>query len=787
MQILKSNIVEIELPIKIQLSFNKIYQYLENQVADVDSFLHSSASALLKEMNQYPILKNGFDDLSLISTYYKQIEKLLSVLFPDLLQSNEIKAACVPFYMTSFIFSKRFKTIINDAGQDYQLEIRNFDYKNLYIFSCVYILSFYYKENLDYTRPFFFDIPNLKNNTVKNYRILFNADFGKIIKTKDAPEITKEDIIVLLNNYENIEVWKKKFPPNSYIFEGFALMNLFDVTQEENISNIKNTFIKRSIDSLSRLEFYTQKLLNISNLKVGISLYSKNKSDIHNFLKFNLENSLISSGICNHPEEHFCMGIVNRVFKSSKITAILNLEKYGKSTSFNNFYKTTTNHKLQSIILVPIELNNNCLAILEVGSYHKYQLNSINADKLKDIIPFLSSTIEKAIDEHKNLLESIIQENYTTIHPSVKWKFYNAVDHYLTANKEPGNGKLKNINFKNVYPIYGQCDVKGSSTARNQAIQNDLSDQLNQTIHLFDAIYQEEPLAVYEQLIDRVKIITNTIKDTLKTTDELYITDFFKTEIYPILKHVKGTHKNLIPLISKYEKEIDPKLNTIYKKRKAYEDFITQLNNRLSKHLDKAQIEAQSFFPHYYERFKTDGLDYNIYVGDSITQDKKFHTIYIENLRLWQLQQQCELEYIAQKTNNEHKDIDLKVTSLILVHSTPLDIKFRMDEKKFDVDGAYNIRYEIIKKRIDKSYIKNTKERLTQTGKIAVVYTHERDLKEYLKHIKYLTKHKYFCGEPEYLEIEDLQGVSGLKALRIPINFNKTTHNTISFKKLINN
>ena len=41
-----------------------------------------------------------------------------------------------------------------------------------------------------------------------------------------------------------------------------------------------------------------------------------------------------------------------------------------------------------------------------------------------------------------------------------------------------------------------------------------------------------------------------------------------------------------------------------------------------------------------------------------------------------------------------------------LVHDEPMAIRFRADEKKFDVDGAYNMRYEIIKKRIDKALIK---------------------------------------------------------------------------------
>ncbi|MDX1702612.1 MAG: hypothetical protein R3250_18420, partial [Melioribacteraceae bacterium] len=113
-------------------------------------------------------------------------------------------------------------------------------------------------------------------------------------------------------------------------------------------------------------------------------------------------------------------------------------------------------------------------------------------------------------------------------------------------------------------------------------------------------------------------------------------------------------------------------------------------------------------------------------------------------------------------------DHELRVASLILVHSNPLAIKFRMEEKQFDVDGAYNIRYEIIKKRIDKANIKGTNERITVPGKIAIIYTQEKDAQEYLKYIKYMQAKQLF-GKVEKLELEDLQGVSGLKALRVEV------------------
>ena len=109
-----------------------------------------------------------------------------------------------------------------------------------------------------------------------------------------------------------------------------------------------------------------------------------------------------------------------------------------------------------------------------------------------------------------------------------------------------------------------------------------------------------------------------------------------------------------------------------------------------------------------------------------------------------------------------------------------------MDEKQFDVDGAYNIRYEIIKKRIDKANIKGTDERLTVPGKISIVYSQDKDAVEYMKYIKYLQS-KNFLGKVEKLELEDLQGVYGLKALRAEVIYQKgfDAKKTISFQDLI--
>ena len=149
------------------------------------------------------------------------------------------------------------------------------------------------------------------------------------------------------------------------------------------------------------------------------------------------------------------------------------------------------------------------------------------------------------------------------------------------------------------------------------------------------------------------------------------------------------------------------------------------------------------------------------------------NNIQINSLRLAQLTSQQ--EYLLAKaarishTLEKRLPLPLQTTQLILAHSVPLTISFRRKERKFDVDGAYNIRYEIIKKRIDKVHLKNSEERLTQPGKIAIVYSQHRELEEYLEFIEYLQHERLLGDEIEHLDLEDTQGISGLKAVRVNV------------------
>ncbi|MEK7256841.1 MAG: GAF domain-containing protein, partial [Bacteroidota bacterium] len=82
---------------------------------------------------------------------------------------------------------------------------------------------------------------------------------------------------------------------------------------------------------------------------------------------------------------------------------------------------------------------------------------------------------------------------------------------------------------------------------------------------------------------------------------------------------------------------------------------------------------------------------------------------------------------------------------------------------------AYNLRYEIIKKRIDKAFLLESEERLTQAGKIAIVYATDKDREEYMDYLDFLKLEGYIEDEIEEVELERLQETQGLRALRVTV------------------
>ena len=775
-----------ESPFKTIISFHKLIESLEEIAqSDVD-YRSNYAKSLLKEIEAVPELKTGIEDFSIIENNKKIIRNLLADLFPTALTNNEIKAVTIPFQNITFNRSKRFKKIVKNAG-DLNLTIRDFNDDQFYVLSCILILNEYYHQKFDYNKPLFYDIPDA-NGIINHYRILYNADFIEIYPTEEALPLTPEEIDELMDNFDNVALWKEKFPLESWILKGFGIISLFDATKESAISNLKTNLLKRDKEPEDNItsENIFKSFFKIPDLRIGISIYNEEENK---FTKLPFEKANIGSFILQNKDEMECctsfLGCsLNKLLDEKEIIAISNVAAFGTIPGNEGFAKLLLEQNIHSCIFTPVVKDNKLLGIIELVSATPRQLNSINANNLNLILPSIVNTLERYNTDLQNQIEAIIQREYTAIHSSVYWKFKAEAQKYLyigTPNKEH---IFKEIVFKEVYPLYGQIDIKGSSEHRNNTVKEDLKNQLLSIISILENSKSINKLPLLEQRKFELLSYTEELDKELKADTEQQIQNYIEKEIHPILisSNINESDK---ALIKSYFEDLDPKTKLFYHARKKFDDAMGIINKKMAVVLDYEQMEAQSIFPHYYERFKTDGVEHNLYIGASIAPNQTFDILYLNNLRLWQLQTLCKME-LEHHRLKKSLPYELDVSSLILVFSSPISIRFRMDEKRFDVDGTYNARYEVVKKRIDKAHIKGTKERITQKEKITIVYSHKSEETEYLKYIKFLQFKKMLEPAIEQFEVEELQGVYGLKAIRIKVlNTDDNLETQYSYKELL--
>lgn len=760
-------------PFKTLISFHKVLETLK-EISDSEiEFQANYARSLLQEIQKYPELIKGIENIEEVKRYEPIIAVLLADLFPKSLTHNEIKAITIPFNTHTFNHTERFKKILREAREDFEFNLRDFSDEHFYILNCCVILRQYfgYKTGAIDT-PIFLDIPD-KSNIIHHYRVLFNADFLDIIPTDRAIMLSEEDIVELMDNFHDIELWKVKFPEQSWILKGFSVMTLFDATIENAVSSFKsNLLTEDSLTQFVEIEKIFKSIYQIEDLKIGLTIFgqTRKKYDLK-VVEKQIYSHLLFDSTVEECESMLCNETMEKLVKDREFLVVSDIDQYFSNNP--DFINQLKKQNVKSFIFVPLVEDNKLLGLLELSSSKVRALNSVNANKLNFVLPFIKEKVSKAFSETENQIEAIIQKEYTSIHPSVKWRFQEEALQYLNDRGVGQEYTLKDIVFKDVYPLYGQIDVQGSSDSRNRAIQEDLKAQINTLQLILERINNIDKLPFIDQKLFELQNFLAELELIFLTDSEHKILTYIRKEINPILSNFVINNKQdelNVELINSYFREVDSNNGAFYQSRKMFDQSIATINKKLAALIDEKQAEAQSYFPHYYERFKTDGIEHNMYIGASIAPAYNFEKYYLYNLRLWQMQVMCEMENYFQSLR-PGLSYDLEVSSLILVFSTPISIRFRMDEKQFDIDGSYNVRYEIAKKRIDKARIKNSKERITQKGKLTIVYSQMQEENEYMGYIKLLQHKGLLTQQVEKLEIENLQGLMGMKALRVGIGY----------------
>ena len=759
------------LPFDIKLSLEPVFQFWEKKAQSGNPSQKLLAKSILEGVAHLPELRQPTADLKFIEEHSTEISSLLSAMFPEILTNNEIKAASLPFFPVLFNMTDRLRSILSKTPDDFKLFMKGFDIDEIYMLACSFLIAVHYKTPINFKRPLYFDIPDSETGSVRHYRAVLNGDFSLIKSKENSKHLSPEEIQLLIDNSQDIDLWKKMIPPGTYAYEGVALITLYDQSEDEALSELKQLLLTnnalRDDKILDHLQCQLAQYIGIDKVDIGFEAFDEQGNNVRALNGSSRPSKILGEAFECGVDDCFCELSEDTLLHQRESFSVSNVKdvNWAPSKLVHHMDKVGVG----SFIVAPLKYNDKIIAFLELSSPHVGALNSMVASKLKNVLPMFTVAVSRSIDQHETQLEAIIQDKFTAMHPTVSWKFFNAAEKIYQQQFKDKAIEVDDIQFQDVVPLYGQFDIRGSSEARNTSIQADLLFQLNLADEVLRQALKKSKLPIYQQFLFRIDQFRTSLEESIHAGDEIKILDFIKRELDPVfdfLQHQVGDKM----VVKKYRDALDKNLGVVYRQRKDYEQTVTLINERICTYVDQQQVHAQKMFPHYFEKYKTDGVEYNAYIGQSLVQSGEFHPLYLKNLRLWQLLITCGVENILQSFKHE-LPIPLDITSLILVHSNPLAIRFRMDEKRFDVDGAYNVRYEILKKRIDKAYVKGTKDRLTQPGKLSIVYSQEWEAEEYLQYIQYLQSIDYLDYNLERLDLEDLQGTTGLQAFRIGFKY----------------
>ena len=116
MQIIHFSTRPEELPGQVTFSLERLIQPQED-IARQDGLPdQASARKILELVEQFPELRTGLRDFSQLDRYGEAIKQLTAPLFPEVLQTNEIKAILVPFQYHAFRPTTRLSNILKNAG-----------------------------------------------------------------------------------------------------------------------------------------------------------------------------------------------------------------------------------------------------------------------------------------------------------------------------------------------------------------------------------------------------------------------------------------------------------------------------------------------------------------------------------------------------------------------------------------------------------------------------------------------------------------------------------------------
>ena len=761
-------------PFRRVLSLKPLIQFWRHNLCKGNENWNTLFASVEDELAAKTELLEPIEDLSILESHRMLMKTLMSAVFAPAFWEIHPVAAVVPMTLETFYESPAFRRlfIAHDGAIKGRFTLSDEALAhNMCMRAYLLILEKHYGICRRFDYPLIIVVPDANTGLDRYFKIKADLSFVDVVPRGTPKQLSDEERTRILDNITDQAVLRTILPPEDFEFHGFASVQAVDVTETEVLTALERDIIdKRAIFSDEGFHLLQQRLQTLFGRPELVAQLAAIQGDRVMLLNTGckLECNCIFSDSRHVAIEELKDSVFHRAAKEERTIVVRDLLDEPSRTRIEEDMLASGK---RALLVVPLYHQGQLIGTLDLSSPNPGDLGPLDELLARQIQPVFSMALKRSLDELDNQIDSIIKEKCTAVHPSVEWRFRNAVFEHLERVLRGETSELEPIVFRDVYPLYGSTDIRGSSEGRNQAIQADLCDHLELALRVLSAAWEAKHLPLLEELSFRTDNLLDRIRTGLGSGDEQTVIHFIQKELEPLFCTLRKFGPRPQEAVQSYEAAIDPHVGTVYRKRKDFEESVSRFNQRIAAYLEREQVHAQSAFPHYFEKHQTDGLEYLIYVGNSMVEDGEFSLLYAKSLRLWQLLLACGIAWHAECLKSVLK-VPLQTTNLILAHHAPLAVRFRFDEKRFDVDGAYDVGHEIVRSRIDKAMVKGRTERFTQPGKIAIVHSRPEESQEMVRHIHFLQSREYLLDDLEAVELDDLPGVQGLRGLRVSVNVN---------------
>ena len=757
---------QARLPFNVELDFTPLIRFWRNLQENTEAPVRAAvAQAVISAVERVPALQKPVTEPVVLEKNREVVEMLLTALIPESVESKALYAVAAPLNYDFIYQSSGFREILQNGtivNEKHKIDLK-------ICYSYFGILQKFYGMEISAEIPMVLEVGEKDDPGNRYFQMEINTRFMEVTCSGELPELKDKDRERILRDITDVDFLMKTIPPDRFTFRGLIGLQAIEITGQIRQSGIKHLILERG-SILSRTKFVAiqdmlRSITGVDDLFMTVAALQDDRV------------LMLNNGISG---EHTCIFVGTEHFKMSDFENTLYEQALADNrkvivsdikngVQLSSFEKHLLEHGKRCLVAVPLVFEDRIIGMLGLSSRRPGVFNYLNTMPLDELLPVFGHALERSLDEFEDRIQRMIQERFTTIHPSVYWRFREEAIRMIEIDTRSKQIQPVAVVFENVYPLYSVTDIRSSSHFRNTAIQEDLTDHLHLARGILEKAYEQNPLPIYDEIIFRIDGYLDSLRENLSTGDEIQIINFLKNSVEGCFENFRNSNSAINEKIEDYYAKIDPAAGTVYRRRRDYDASVSMINDVISAYLDRVNPEAQAMFPHYFDKQATDGVDQNIYLGGSLVKDRPYHPVYLRNMRLWQLITMCEIA-LKMGQLKEELPVSLETTHLIMVQDMPISIRFDPDEKKFRVDGAYNIRYEIMKKRIDKAVIKGSGERLTQPDRIAIVYSHAEEIQEYREYVSYLQARGILLDVIEEFDLEDLQGIRGLKAIRVAVN-----------------